>query len=44
MGNVQPQVAAGSDVKLVSGAQIVSEMLKQEGANNVSRWHETAVN
>ncbi len=33
MGNVEPQVSAGSDVKLISGGQIVKKMLKQEGSN-----------
>ena len=35
MGNVEPQVAAESDVKLISGGQIVAKMLKQEGSNRL---------
>lgn len=35
MGNVEPQVAVGQDVKLISGGQIVAKMLKQEGIRHI---------
>lgn len=35
MGNVEPQVAVGQDVKLISGGQIVAKMLKQEGIKHI---------
>ena len=35
MGTVEPQVAAQSDVKLISGGQIVARMLKQEGIGHI---------
>ncbi len=34
MGTVEPQVAAGTDVKLINSGQIVAKMLKQEGINH----------
>jgi phosphomannomutase len=35
MGTVEPQVAAGTDVKLISSSQIVGKMLKQEGIKHI---------
>lgn len=44
MGTVEPQVAAGSEVKLASGGQIVANMLKQEGIKHIFGWPGSAVN
>jgi hypothetical protein len=44
MGTVEPQVAAGSEVKQASGGQIVAKMLKQEGIKHIFRWTGSAVN
>jgi acetolactate synthase I/II/III large subunit len=35
MGTVEPQVVAGTDVKLISSGQIVAKMLKQEGIKHI---------
>lgn len=43
MGSVENQVAA-ADVKLISGGQIVTKMLKQEGIKHIFRWPGSAVN
>ena len=44
MGIVEPQVAAGSEVKPASGGQIVAKMHKQEGINHIFGWTGSAVN
>jgi acetolactate synthase-1/2/3 large subunit len=35
MGNVEPHVAVGQDVDLISGGQIIAKMLKQEGIRHI---------
>ena len=35
MGNVEPQVAAGSEVRLISGGQILAKMLKREDIKHI---------
>lgn len=44
MGTVEAQVAAGSEVKLASGGQIVAKMRKEEGMKHNSWWPGSAVN
>jgi len=44
MATVAPQAAAGSEVKLASGGQIVAKMLKQEGIEHFFGWAGSAVN